>query len=86
MANNDEPEDWGGSDDKQEPFYRTPPAFWGDRKFYRILLYILGLIAVLSIIGVFALALKDKDAPDAIVALGSTALGALAGLIARGHQ
>jgi len=88
MAANDpgNGEDWGLSDDAPQPSYRNPPAYWGDKQFFRLLLRILGGVAIITVLGIFLLSAFDKDIPDSIVALGSTALGALAGLIARGNQ
>jgi hypothetical protein len=51
---------------------------------YRIVVGALSLVAVLSIIGAIlvAVATSDTQVPDAVVALGSAAMGALAGLLA----
>jgi hypothetical protein len=49
---------------------------------YRMVVGALGLIAVLAIIGVLVLAALGKQQSEAAVALGSTAVGALAGLLA----
>lgn len=51
---------------------------------YRIVVGALSLVAVLSIVGaiVVAVGTNDTQVPDAVVALGSAAVGALAGLLA----
>ena len=51
---------------------------------YRIVVGALSLVAVVSILGaiVVAVATTDTQVPDAVVALGSAAVGALAGLLA----
>ena len=51
---------------------------------YRIVVSALSLVAVLSIVGaiVVAVGTNDTQVPDAVVALGSAAVGALAGLLA----
>jgi predicted phage tail protein len=51
---------------------------------YRIVVGALSLVAVFSIVGaiVVAVATNDTQVPDAVVALGSAAVGALAGLLA----
>jgi hypothetical protein len=51
---------------------------------YRIVVSSLSLVAVLSIVGaiVVAVGTNDTQVPDAVVALGSAAVGALAGLLA----
>ena len=61
---------------------RVNPAFVGDRYFYRVVAWSLALAAVLSLIGGVALAGTGKEVPHAIVAIGSTAIGALAGVVA----
>ena len=51
---------------------------------YRMTVGALGLVVLLSLIALTAITLNDSDAtvPDGIVALGSAAVGALAGLLA----
>jgi hypothetical protein len=51
---------------------------------YRIVVGALSFVAVFSIVGaiVVAVGTNDTQVPDAVVALGSAAVGALAGLLA----
>jgi hypothetical protein len=49
---------------------------------YRLLILILGVVVIGIVSGGFALAAGGKQIPEALVAIGSTALGALAGLLA----
>jgi hypothetical protein len=51
---------------------------------YRIVVGALSLVAVVAIVGaiVVAVSTDDTQVPDAVVALGSAAVGALAGLLA----
>jgi uncharacterized integral membrane protein len=51
---------------------------------YRIVVGALSLVAVFAIVGaiVVAVSTTDTQVPDAVVALGSAAVGALAGLLA----
>ncbi len=51
---------------------------------YRIVVGALSLVAVVAIVGaiVVAVGTSDTQVPDAVVALGSAAVGALAGLLA----
>jgi hypothetical protein len=51
---------------------------------YRIVVGALSLVAVVAIVGaiVVAVGTDDTQVPDAVVALGSAAVGALAGLLA----
>ena len=49
---------------------------------YRMVVVILGLSVLGSIIGAILLAIKDHNPPELLVALGSEAIGGLAGLLA----
>lgn len=49
---------------------------------YRWVVFALGVVGLLAIGGAIYLAAQPKEIPDALVALGSAAIGALAGLIA----
>lgn len=49
---------------------------------YRIVVVVLGLTVVASVVGAIALALIGQSTPEVIVALGSAAIGGLAGLLA----
>jgi len=54
-----------------------------DRWTIRAVTVFLGLIAVLCVAGGFALSFVGKDIPEAMVGIGSAALGSLATLLAR---
>lgn len=56
------------------------PAYRRDRWIYRLVAGVLGLIALVAAVGAIWLALEGTDIPDLLVALGSAAVGALAGL------
>jgi len=49
---------------------------------YRMVVVILGLSVLGSLIGAILLAIKDRNPPELLVALGSAAIGGLAGLLA----
>jgi hypothetical protein len=49
---------------------------------YRIVVVVLGLTVVGSIVGAIFLALSGQSTPEVLVALGSAAIGGLAGLLA----
>jgi hypothetical protein len=49
---------------------------------YRIVVAVLGLTVVASIIGAIVLAMSGYSTPEVLVALGSAAIGGLAGLLA----
>ena len=77
---------------KQNPIEELPkiiseaanetPAYIGDKFLYRMVAFALGLVILLAAIGAIVLALLGKTTPDLLVALGSGAIGALAGLFA----
>lgn len=49
---------------------------------YRIVVAALAAVAMIAICGGIALAVYGKNTPEGVIALGSTALGAIAGLLA----
>jgi hypothetical protein len=57
---------------------------------YRIVVFALGTLSIMALVGDMALAFYGKQIPEGVIALGSTALGALAGLLvlptARGNR
>src|SRR5207244_1695604 len=58
---------------------KTEPAF-NDRWLYRYVVWSLGAVAILSVVGFVVLSGLGKDIPEGLVALGSAAIGGLAGL------
>jgi len=52
--------------------------------FYRVVVLTLALVAVGALGASIYLAASDQDIPQSIVALGSTAVGALAGVLMTG--
>jgi len=61
------------------------PAYMGDRWIYRTVVIVLGLAVLITISGGFGLAFlgsQNYKMPPELVALGSAAVGALAGLLA----
>lgn len=57
-------------------------AFEQDTWFYRIIALCLSLVALLSATGFIVLAVFEKSIPEGLIALGSGAIGALAGVLA----
>ena len=53
-----------------------------DKGLYRMVVIVLGLTVVATLVGAIALAMTGQSAPVVIVALGSVAIGGLAGLLA----
>ncbi len=74
------PDDWGSADSAITRL-RSEPAYLRDRLFYRIVAGSLAAIAGLALVGAIVLAAYEKAVPDSVVALGSTAIGALAGVL-----
>ena len=58
------------------------PIYKSDKLIYRIVVIALAILVLTTAIGAIILQSINKSIPDAVVALGSTALGALAGLLA----
>ena len=56
-------------------------TFQSDRLIYRFAIGVLGSLAIVAAIGSIILVLADKSNPEVLVALGSTAVGALVGSI-----
>lgn len=61
---------------------KSEPAYRADKMLYRIAVIVLGLLALLAAIGSIGLVAAGKTTPEVLVALGSTAVGALVGLFA----
>ena len=58
------------------------PAYFGDKSFYYIVVGVLGAVILIAAISSVWLALRNMGTPSLLVALGSAAVGALAGLFA----
>jgi len=52
-----------------------------DRWLLRLVVIILGVVPILALASVFWLRLNEHEIPDAIIAFGSSAPGAIAGLL-----
>ena|ERR1700681_3775121 len=59
-----------------------PPPLQSDVWIYRMVVGALGLVVLIAIIGAIVLSVSGKPIPDVLTALGSAAIGALAGLLA----
>jgi hypothetical protein len=53
-----------------------------DHWIYRAVVVVLGFTVVTSLVGTIVLVMTDHSTPEIIVALGSAAIGGLAGLLA----
>jgi hypothetical protein len=67
---------------KKEADAENIAAYFRDKEFYRGVLIILGAAVIIATIGGLALSFNGKDIPQFIVAVGTTALGAIAGILA----
>ena len=72
---------WGSAEESRTDPLKYGPAYLGDRHFYRVVAWSLAGLAGLALIGSIVLAAYDKDIPDFVVAIGSTAIGALASVL-----
>ena len=77
----DPTDDWGSVTESPSGLLRSGPAYLRDRFFYRVVGSSLAILAGLALVGAIVLAAYDKNVPDFVVALGSTAIGALAGVL-----
>lgn len=84
---NDSVADSWGEPTGQESGLDERPAYYGDRVFYRRVLNYLGVIALASVAAAIYFPAVCKDIPEALIALGSAAVGALASLVSvQGRQ
>lgn len=67
---------------REDAIEKAPPAYIGDRWTYRIAIIAISLIGIIAISGSLALVLAGRFVPQVIVALGSSAVGALVGIFA----
>jgi len=80
---------WGAptGDEQKKSRPKAQPAYWDDKGFYRRVLGFLGLISLVSLAAVIWFHAIGKDSPDAVIAMGSAAVGALVSLVsAHGRQ
>lgn len=82
-------DDWGASEDERgvpagvnNLVSGPPPAYHGDRHFYRVVVWALATTVAAALAGSVMLVLLDKTPPESMIALGATAVGALAGVVA----
>jgi hypothetical protein len=59
----------------------TRTALTGDKWCYRLAIIALGAVVALAVMGAIALAIIGHSVPEILIALGSAAVGALAGLV-----
>lgn len=67
---------------RDQALSKTQPAYFFDPLIYRLVVSALGLAVLVAAVGGIVIVMADKTPPDMLVALGSAAVGALAGLLA----
>ena len=75
------PDDWGSVDEGRSTSLQSGPAYLRDRHFYRVVAWSLAILAGLALVGALALAAAGMAVPEFAVAIGSTAIDALAGVV-----
>lgn len=83
-GSNDDGSNMGSDDVVQQKV--IDPAYKGDKTFYKLLLWFLGLTVLIGVIGLLILAGCGKDLPDGLIAIVSTAVGALGGVLTTGSK
>lgn len=73
-------EDWEDSIGAKYPEQRS--VYHSDIWFWRITVVALAAIVLVALVGGLWLASLDKEIPQAVLALGATAVGALGGVVA----
>lgn len=54
-----------------------------DQKTVRLVISVLGMLALTVVIGAIVLSYQEKTIPDALIALGSVSVGAVAGILSK---
>lgn len=78
--NHTQPDDWGSAQGGQNFQPRTLHITKENKIIYLTVVWMLGITLLLSVIGIIGLSLISKEVPQALIALGSVAVGALGSL------
>ena len=78
---NDSSDDWGSSEERPSAPLTYGPAYLRDRYFCRVVACSLAGIAGVALLDSIGLAAFGKEFPEFVVAIGSTAVGALASVL-----
>lgn len=54
-----------------------------DQKTVRLVISVLGVLALAVVVGAIVLSYQEKTIPDALIALGSVSVGAVAGILSK---
>lgn len=81
MMNNNNQQDWGsGSTPTHWSLKMGPIINNQNRSVYLTVVWMLGAVTIISLVGIIALSCLGKEIPQALIALGSVAVGALGSL------
>ena len=74
------PDDWGSASAHQKFQSRTLHITKENKSIYLTVVWMLGITVFLSMVGIIGLSFLERDVPQALIALGSVAVGALGSL------
>lgn len=74
------PDDWGSANNRQSFQPKTLHITKENKSIYLTVVWMLGLTVFFSMGGIVGLSFLSKDVPQALIALGSVAVGALGSL------
>lgn len=77
---NNSPDDWGSANVRQNFQPRTLHITKENKSIYLTVVWMLGITVFLSMAGIIGLSFLKLDVPQALIALGSVAVGALGSL------
>lgn len=80
MTNSNDVQDWNSASPTHWSVHTGPVITHVNRSVYITVSLILGLIVVISLCGMIWLSYLGKNVPEAVIALGSVAVGALGSL------
>jgi hypothetical protein len=77
---NNAPDDWGSANNRQSFQPKTLHITKENKSIYLTVVWMLGLTIFISMAGIIGLSFLKLDVPQALIALGSVAVGALGSL------
>ncbi len=81
MTNNSNQQDWGSSSTPTHWSLKAGPIINSqNRSVYLTVVWMLGTVSIISLAGIIGLSFIGKEIPQALIALGSVAIGALGSL------
>ncbi len=79
-ASHNTPDDWGSANERQNFQPRTLHITKENKSVYLTVVWMLGSTVLISLLGIIGLSFLGHDVPQALIALGSVAVGALGSL------